>query len=382
MGPLPRAPGAARLERVMTAARTGPRIGLQPLAVLVAGLGLLWLLLALPTLTGTPNWAEDFDAYRDASMRLAEQGTLYLAQSLETGFEPQGQGLYLYPPPLGISFGPFRDLDPAAGAVVWYLLKIGALALAAALLPVRPTTRLLAFGFTALGFAAIRDLTMGNVSTLLLVPLAAGWRWLDRPAGSIALALATSVRASMGAFLLWFAVRRQWRALAWMIGAGLVTIVLTLPFVGLDGYRDYFAMLANVSDDGGLGQNRHLTSLALDLGLDASLAWLVLLATWALALITVVLSTRRDPATGYMVTAAATLLLAPLMWDHYLSMLLLPAAFLFERGRRWAIVLPLLSWLPPPLTPLAPVAALLLPFLARSAEPSMQKGLPSEPAGV
>ena len=349
----------------MTDTGTGRRFGFRHLAVLLAGLGLLWLLVALPTLTGTLNWAEDFDAYRDAAVRLAETGTPYVAESLEVDFEPQGQGLYLYPPLWAIAFGPFRALDPAAGAVAWYLLKIGALALAAALLPVRPTTRLLAFGLTALGFAAIRDLASGNVSTLLLVPLAAGWRWLDRPAGSLALALATSLRVTMGAFLLWFAARRAWRPLAWMIVTGLVLMLLSLLFVGLDGYRDYLAMLANIDGTSGLGQNRHVTMLALELGLDAGQLWLVLLPTWALAVVAVLLSTRRDTATGYMITTAATLLLAPLIWDHYLGLLLLPAAFLFERGRRWGILLPLCSWAPAPLMPLVAIAALLLPFLAR-----------------
>ena len=257
---------SAGSDLAVTALAAGRRFVLQHLSVIVAGLGLAWLLLALPALAETPNWAEDFEAYRAAAVRLAEEGTLYLAHSLTTGFEPQGQGLYLYPPPLGIAFEPFAAFAPASGAVLWYLFKIGALALAAALMPVRPATRLLAFGLTAIGFAAARDLTMGNVSTLLLVPLAAGWRWLDRPAGSVALALATSVRASMGAFLLWFAVRRQWRLLGWMIATGLATIALTLPFVGLDGYGDYFAMLGNVSGTGNLEQNRHVTALAKALG--------------------------------------------------------------------------------------------------------------------
>ena len=57
------------------------------------------------------------------------------------------------------------------------------------------------------------------------------------------------------------------------------------------------------------------------------------------------------------------------MLEHYLTMLILPAAFLFERGRRWAIVLPRLSWLPNPFTPLVAVAALLLPFAARDPQP-------------
>ena len=223
---------------------------------------------------------------------------------------------------------------------------------------------------------------MGNVSILITLALAAGWRWLDRPAGSIALAIAASVRMTTGAYVIWFAVRRAWHPLAWMLGAGLTLSVLSLPFVGVDGYLDYIALLGNVSGTGDLEQNRHLTVLALELGVPRERLWLVLVPVWALAVVAIVRSTRREPEVGYMVTAGAALLLAPLMWDHYLSMLLLPAAFLFERGRRWAIVLPLLSWLPPPLTPLAPLAALLLPFLARPAGPSVQKGLPSEPAGV
>jgi hypothetical protein len=341
------------------------RFGLPQLSVLIAGLGLLWLLTALPTLVATPNWAEDFEAYGAAVERLAESGTLYRLESLAGGFQPQGEGYYLYPPPFAIGFSPIAGLDAETGALAWYLLKVGALALAAALLPVRPTTRLLAFGVSAFGFAVVRDLTMGNVSLLLLLALSAGWRWLDRPAGSIALGLATAVKGPTGVFLLWFAARRAWRPLAWMVATGLVVIVLSLPFVGLAGYLDYASMLTNVSDTATASQNRHVAVLAAELGLPATWRWSFLLATWILALGAVLLSTRRDPSMSYIVTASATLILAPLIWDHYLVVLMLPAAFLFERGRRWGIVLPLCSWAPAPLLPLVAVAALLLPFLAR-----------------
>lgn len=358
------------------------RGSLRVLALGVTAVGLLWVALALPGLTSTSNWGEDFVAYHEAASRLLETGSPYVPASLETDFEPQGQFLYLYPPPLSIAVTPLTVLDADVGATLWYVLRIGALALAAALMPVRPTTRLLAFGISLFSYAILRDLVMGNVSILITLGLSAGWRWLDRPAGSIALALTASVRVTTGAYLIWFGLRRAWRSLAAMVAAGLAVLVVSLPIVGVDGYRDYLALLGNVSDTGDLEQNRHLTVLALELGVPEDRLWLVLVPVWAAALVAMALSTRRDREVGYMVTAGAALLLAPLMWDHYLSMLLLPAAFLFERGRRWAIVLPLLSWLPPPLTPLAPVAALLLPFLARSAEPSLQKGLPLEPADV
>jgi hypothetical protein len=71
-----------------------------------------------------------------------------------------------------------------------------------------------------------------------------------------------------------------------------------------------------------------------------------------------------------MVTAGAALLLAPLIWDHYLSLVLLPAAFLAERGRPWALLLPLATWLPGELLPIVSIATLLLPFLARDKEPA------------
>ena len=114
-------------------------------------------------------------------------------------------------------------------------------------MPVKLPIRALTFVAVAVSFWAMRDLVLGNVGVLLVLPLVIAWRWLDRPLGSIALAATISVRPSVGALLLWQLLRRRWRAAAWTIGAGIVLIVLTLPFVGIDGYRDYIAVLGNWS---------------------------------------------------------------------------------------------------------------------------------------
>ena len=74
---------------------------------------------------------------------------------------------------------------------------------------------------------------------------------------------------------------------------------------------------------------------------------------------------RFDRETSFMVTIGATLLLAPLLWDHYLAALILPAAFLAQRGRLWGLGLPLLAWLPPEVLPLLAVAGTFVPFVAR-----------------
>jgi hypothetical protein len=80
-------------------------------------------------------------------------------------------------------------------------------------------------------------------------------------------------------------------------------------------------------------------------------------------------SFRRDRELSFVVTVAASLFLAPLLWGHYLVVLVIPAAFLASRGRPWALVLPLLAWLPEQWTWLAALSGLLLPFLAASPDP-------------
>ena len=61
---------------------------------------------------------------------------------------------------------------------------------------------------------------------------------------------------------------------------------------------------------------------------------------------------------------SASLLLTPLLWGHYLVLLVIPAAFLAQRGRTWALALPLLGWLPEVAFSVAAFVGLLAPFLA------------------
>jgi alpha-1,2-mannosyltransferase len=316
------------------------------------------------TFPGGDGWGYDFQAYADAAVRLEATGSLYQAETLEGPYRPGPYGLYMYAPPLGIAVTPLTALPLDTAITVWYLLHVVALVTACLLLPVPGWVRLAAFGVAALSFAATRDLVLGNVSVLLLLPLAAAWRWLDQPAGAVAQALAMSVRPMLGILLVWQLLRRQWRAVAWTLGSGLVLIVLTLPVVGIEGYREYLTVLVNLGGVTGVERNDDLSSTLLALGADEGLAELALLAGYGVAIAAIVLSLRRDAELGFVVTATASLLLSPLLWDHYLTMLVLPAAFLAARGRTWGLALPLLSWLPPVTLPFVVVAGVLLPFSA------------------
>ena len=138
-------------------------------------------------------------------------------------------------------------------------------------------------------------------------------------------------------------------------------------------------MLRNLSGLTGEAHNLDLSSTALAAGADQAVAQLALLASYAIGIAAIGLSLRRDREIGFVVTAMASLLLVPLLWDHYLAMLALPAALLASRGRPWGLALPLLSWLPAVAIPFVVVAATLLPFTARDAAPEPPAPSP-EPA--
>jgi hypothetical protein len=333
----------------------------------LAVLGLLWLALGFVSFPGGEGWGYDYQSYVNAAERLAETGTLYPAWALEGPYRTGSIFNYYYAPPLGIVIGPLDAVSGELAVQAWYLLHVLALMAACALMPVATWVRLAVFGVTALSYGATRDLALGNVSVLLLLPLAVAWRWLDGPIGAAAQAVAMSVRPMLGVLLVWQLLRRRWRAVAWTIASGLAIIVLSLPFVGIGGYVDYFAVLRNLSGLSGEANNLDLSSTALSLGADQSISELALLGSYALGIAAIGLSLRRDREVGFVVTSTASLLLVPLLWDHYLAMLALPAALLAARGRPWGLALPLMAWLPEPALPFVVIAAVWLPFLAREA---------------
>jgi hypothetical protein len=334
-------------------------------------------------------WGYDYEAYLSATQRLSETGSPYQSQLLAGPYRPGPHGLYMYSPVLAVHLLPVAGLSLADGSALWFLAHVLALAAACALMPVRLPIRVTVFAVATFSYAVGKDLGLGNVSVMLLLPLAMTWRWLDRPLGAAALAWTMAVRPSFGVVLLWQLLRRQWSAVAWTIVAGLGLVALTLPFVGIQGYVDYLTVLANMTDVTGVRNNRDLSTTLLDLGADGGVARLGLMAGYALGIGAILLSLRRDRELGYMITLTASLILSPLLWDHYLALLVLPAALLAQRWTPLAVAIPLLSWLPTGLHALAVLAVLALllvappPVEATSSEDEpIERGTLGHPVGA
>lgn len=339
-------------------------------ALVVALLALGLFVLQLMAFRNSPAWGFDLEAYLDAARRLARGdllrgGSIYDPETLSGPFRPGPYKLFLYSPPFAVAMLPFTAVSIDSAAVVWYVGRLVLLAVACAVLPVRPAIRCLVFAIAALTNPVIVDMNLGNVSVLVTSLLAITWRWLDRIPGCVALALAMTVRPVLGLVLVWSLLRRRWWAVAWTVVAGLAIVLVSLPFVGLVGFGEYLTVIRNVYDVTGQDNNMDVGSAVLRVGGGPLLASLALYAGFAVGVGAMLASLRYDRQTGFMVTIGATLLLSPLLWDHYLTTLLLTGAFLAHRGRWWGLGLPLLAWVSGPVTPLLALGATVLPFLVR-----------------
>lgn len=339
-------------------------------AGVIALLALALFLVHLMRFVSSAAWAFDLEAYLDAGRRLARGDLLrgesiYDPETLSGPFRPGPYKLFLYSPPFAVAMLPFTAVSIDSAAVAWYLGRLVLFGAACAVMPVRPSIRCLTFAIAAITSPVIGDMNLGNVSVLVTSLLAFTWRWLDRIPGCVALALAMTVRPVLGMVLVWSLLRRRWWPVLWTLVAGLVIVLLSLPFVGLSSYQDYFTVLRNVYDVTGQDNNMDVGSAVLRVGGGPLLASLALYAGFAVGIGAVLLGLRYDRQTGFMVTIGATLLLSPLLWDHYLTTLLLTGAFLAHRGRWWGLALPLFAWVSGPVTPMLALGATLLPFLVR-----------------
>jgi glycosyl transferase family 87 len=233
-----------------------------------------------------------------------------------------------------------------------------------AIMPISRTARLAVLGVACLSAPVIQDLNLGNASLVVTFFAVVAWRFLDRPAGAASIAASISIRPTMALFVLWWLVRGRLRVVAWTIGFALVLFALTLPFVGIAGWLDYVRVIGNLTEFERIYRNFALGALVGHAGAPSWLAQLALYAGYAVGVGAVLLSLRRDRELSFVVTLGATLLLSPLLWDHYLTNILVPAAFMAGRGRWWALILPLLCWLPQELLAFIAIAGTLVPFAA------------------
>jgi alpha-1,2-mannosyltransferase len=308
---------------------------LPPLAI-----GLLVLLVAATIAVAGTTLGYDFLAYHAAAERVLSGQPAY-----DTSFQAAGGfGLFYYPPtfiPLVLPFG----LLPATTAVAaWIGLLLVAFLVGVALLPVRTSVRWLVLLLAAQSWPFLYAIKLGQVGPLLFLLFAIGWRWLDtRPAVlGVSAGLGAAIKLQPGLILVWALLTRRWVAAAAGVGVLAVLAVAATLLSGFSAWTDFLLLVGRVSDPITTPNNVTPGAVAYGLGASRELASIVQYASMGLAVVAVVFAALRlASAPSYLVAVVASQLLSPILWDHYALLLMLPVAWMLERGRWWAIGIPI-----------------------------------------
>jgi alpha-1,2-mannosyltransferase len=190
----------------------------------------------------------------------------------------------------------------------------------------------------------ITGLQLGALSPLLFAGAFFLWRLRDRPVafGLLAAAVVAS-KLFLAPLLIWLLLARRFRAFAWASGSTLVLLAIgfLLGPLGPSSYLRLLSKLGAHEARSGFGLIGALMNAGLGPGMAegaaAALASAVFLAAY------VHWRRARDERVLFCAGIAASLVLTPVLWSHYL--VLLPAALLvLNAPRRWFVVLALASW--------------------------------------
>jgi alpha-1,2-mannosyltransferase len=162
-------------------------------------------------------------------------------------------------------------------------------------------------------FGQINIILMALVAVDCLVPKP---RW----ARGIGVGLAAAIKLTPAAFVLYFLVRRDFRAAITAAVTGVVASAIGFAIAPEASVDYWFGGLAGASKVGGVPfvTNQSVQAVVVRLGfssLTTTVLWLVLV----LVLLALVIAAMRraDPATALMVNAGFALLASPTSWSHY-----------------------------------------------------------------
>ena len=241
-----------------------------------------------------------------------------------------GDDNYVYPPTLAVLMTPLSALPERHAVTLYMLASIAAILLAIRLLGVRDWRCYV----VALFFPIVQDsLKLGTLGPFLVLLLALVWRYRNSTLGAgAALGLAVVLKLFLWPFALWLVVTRRFRAALVAIGTGVGLALGSWAIIGFAGLRDYARLLELLADQEA-ESSYSLIAVGHLFGLSYGAASIVAVAMGAVLLVLAARAARwedrspfeRDRA-SFVLVLAASLALTPIVWLHYLSLLVVPIA--------------------------------------------------------
>ena len=322
--------------------------------------------------TGVRNLGYDYEAYVRAASRILDGAPLYdLNVNVAGAF-----AIFLYPPPFGLAAIPFAAVAHDIGLWQWEALAIGSLVAAIAILPVSTRVRWIMLGLSVINWPVLYSILLGQVGALLLLLFAIAWRWRDR-AGVLgaSMAIGTLIKVQPIILLAWAGATGRWRAVGVALGTLLVAALISTVAFGPSVWGDYVALLGRVNSSVTTPNGFSLGAILYQNGVAENAAKAVqLVITAAVALTILVAILRSSAEVSLLTTAVGSQILSPLVWDHYAIILILPTAWLLDRGHWWGAglmlvtALPIVLFLPAAIYPLLFAVGLTGPLLIETRE--------------
>jgi Glycosyltransferase family 87 len=249
---------------------------------------------------------------------------------------------FVYPPVTAFFLAPLALLPAELGRVLVLVLAAACIPLALRLLGVRDWR---CYGLALLTAPVVDTVSLGALSSLLLLGIAVAWRYRDRPPAA-AVAVSVTAVAKLFVWPLWVWLLATRRLLAALESAilGLLLVVggwAAISFAGLRSYPQVLRLLSRIE----AAESYSLAGLLRLTGPGATLLTVVLAALVVAAVFLAARSPDGDRR-AISVAIAGALLVTPVLWLHYFVLLFVPIALYRPRlSGLWLV--PLGFWITP-----------------------------------
>jgi hypothetical protein len=179
----------------------------------------------------------------------------------------------------------------------------------------------------------IHGLFFGNLTLLLLLPVALAWRYRDRArVAGVAVGMAVAAKLFVWPLVVWLLLTRRFRAAAWATVSAVVLVLGAWALVGFDGLADYPELLRVVQEVYAV-RSISLATVAGALGASVSVAVAVAaVAGVACLVVAALLAGRVDgDRRAFVVVVAACIVASPIVWPNYAALLFVPIAVTWPR---------------------------------------------------
>ena len=261
----------------------------------------------------------------------------------------QNEQQFVYPPIAALLAAPLAAFPFGVAAALLAGLELVATGLTLRVLGVRDWR---CYGITLLWYPVLQNLLIGSITSLLAMGLALAWRYRDnqRVTAPVVAAL-IGAKVFLWPLLFWLAATRRGIVALRGLALALAAVALSWAVIGFAGLTSYPQLLEVLSR---LEQRKSYSgvSVGLALGLSSGEARALAIAAGAVTLLCVVAvgRLRKEDANAdrhaFILAIAAAFLLSPIVWTHYLALLVVPIAITRRTlGPLWFV--PLAMWATP-----------------------------------